>query len=125
MPFVPDTFFGLNHYRFHPAHIDWAPHCRPGVELLLIPILEHTKEQFGENRTLRNDSVSAVLEEGQQLIDRYAAGERLAQPTRQSRRSGLPDDEREWRAERMRNYRRKKRAEAADTTADAVVGDQN
>jgi hypothetical protein len=107
----------LNHYRFHPAHMAWASHIRSGVELSIIPILEHAREQFGENRTLRKDSIAAVLEEGQQLIDRYAAGERLAQPPRQPRRSGVSDEERERRSQRMRDYWAKKRADAAAATA--------
>jgi hypothetical protein len=114
----------LNHYRFHPAHIACARCIQSGVELSIIPIREHTKEQFCENWTLRKDSISAVLEEGQRLIDRYAAGERLPQPTRQPRRSRISDEERERRRERMKTYWRKKRGEAAETTADDAVSDQ-
>lgn len=80
----------LTHYRFHPAHLAWATSCRPGVELFLAPILQHTKEQFGDCRTFKNDTISAMLEQGQQLIDRYAAGENLAAECPPPRRRGRP-----------------------------------
>jgi hypothetical protein len=96
----------LNHQRYHPAHTAWAPSCQSKVELTLVPILEHTKEQFGQNRTIIGETMLAVLEEGQRLIDRYAAGERLAEPiddpaARQRRR--------QW----MLDYWARKRAEEA------------
>jgi hypothetical protein len=103
----------LTHYRFHPAHTAWAPSCQSGVELTLVPILEHTKELFGEYRRLKGESMLAVLEEGQRLIDWHAAGERLAEPIR---RGNITEAERERRRQRMLDYWARKRAEEAAET---------
>src|SRR5262245_56756487 len=103
----------LNHARYHPAHIAWAKSCQSGVELTLVPILEHTREQFGQNRTIIGESILAVLEEGQRLIDRYAAGERLAEKTTQPRRYNITESERQRRRQRIMDYSARKRAEEA------------
>jgi len=103
----------LNHARYHPAHIAWAKSCQSGVELTLVPILEHTREQFGQNRAIIGESILAVLEEGQRLIDRYAAGERLAERAAVPQRGNIAEGERQRRRQRMLNYWATKRAEEA------------
>ena len=109
----------LNHQRYHPAHTAWAPSCQSKVELTLVPILEHTKEQFGELRRIVGESVLAVLEKGQRLIDRYAAGERLADPIGEQR-GGITPAERQRRRQRMLDYWARKRADAAAETMEPV-----